>query len=146
MDTNDKLLNAELRRDEGVKYKPYKDTVGIWTIGVGHNMEAKPIPKDWTFPLTDAQVDQLLAGDLQDVFKDLDNALPWWRNLSYVRQRALANMCYNLGITRLLGFKNTLSYIQSARWKDAAQGMMSSKWAKQVGNRATRLAEMMVKG
>lgn len=146
MNTDDPLLAKELRRDEGVEYVPYLDTVGIKTVGVGHNMQAKPLPADWTFPLTDAQVDQLLAEDLQEVFDGLDRNIPWWRNLSYERQRALANMAFNLGIKGLMGFKNTLAHIQAERYQSAAEGMLASKWARQVGQRAKRLAAMMVLG
>lgn len=146
MNTNDAMLNKELRRDEGVEYSPYKDSVGIWTVGVGHNMAAKLLPKDWIFPLTDAQVDQLLAEDLDDVFSGLDKNIPWWRNLSYERQRVLANMAFNLGIAGLMGFKNTLAHTRAERYQSAAEGMLASKWARQVGNRAKRLAEMMEAG
>ena len=52
-------------------------------------------------------------------------------------------MAYNLGINSLLGFKNTLATIQAGRYNDAADGMLASKWATQVGDRATRLAKMM---
>lgn len=143
MNTDDPLLIAELRRDEGVRYFPYIDSVGIQTVGVGHNMKALPLPAAWNFPLTDAQVNQLLASDLANVFKDLDHFLPWWRNLTYVRQRCIANMCFNLGITSLMGFKNTLASVQSGHYADAAKGMLASKWAAQVGDRAKRLAVMM---
>ncbi|WP_332262275.1 glycoside hydrolase family protein [Paraburkholderia sp. SOS3] len=71
------LLEAELRRDEGTKYSPYIDSTGNQTIGVGRNMKANPIPKDWTFPLTDAQVNQLLAEDIQTACASLDRFLPW---------------------------------------------------------------------
>ena len=146
MKPDDKELIRELRRDEGVEYSPYLDTVGVKTVGVGHNMQAHPLPSDWTFPLTDAQVDQLLAQDVQDVFNDLDRVFPWWRNMSYVRQRVIANMTFNLGIPRLAGFKNTLAAMEQGRYTSAAAGMMASLWAKQVGKRAERLAEMMVNG
>lgn len=146
MNVNDTLLIHELRRDEGVRYEPYLDTVKVWTIGVGHNMQARPLPKTWTIPLSDDQVDFLLAQDLVSVFDDLDRKLPWWRDLSYARQRVCANMCFNLGINGLLTFKNTLAAIHSGRYQDAANGMLASKWATQVGDRAKRLAAMMVKG
>lgn len=143
---HDPILNKELRRDEGVEYSPYEDSVGIMTVGVGHNMKAKPIPADWTFPLTDDQIDQLLSEDLEEVFQGLDRNLPWWRGLSYERQRVLVNMAFNLGIKGLMGFKNTLANMKSGLYQSAADGMLASKWASQVGNRAKRLAAMMVMG
>ena len=144
MTPDDPLLIAELRRDEGVEYMPYLDTEGIPTVGVGHNLKAKPLPDGWTYPLTDAQVDQLLAEDLQAVFDGLDGYLPWWRKLDYERQRVLANMAFNLGINGSLGFKNTLAAIEQGRYSAAGAGMAASKWATQVGARADRLVDMMV--
>lgn len=146
MNTNDPILIKELRRDEGVEYVPYADTLGIPTVGVGHNIKAKSIPPSWRYPLTDAQIDQLLAEDLEAVFSGLDKNICWWRNLSYARQRVLANMAFNMGIKGLMSFKNTLQAVQDGRWDDAAKGMMSSKWASQVKGRADRLAKMMREG
>lgn len=151
---NVSLLEAELRRDEGVKYVPYLDTSTPpkRTIGVGHNMDAHPIPKDWTFPITDAQVDQLLTEDIQTACASLDRFLPWWRNLDDVRARCLANMCFNMGIGSvatgkgLLSFRNTLINIKQGFYLAAATGMEKSLWARQVGDRAKRLAEAMETG
>ena len=144
MTPNDPTLIAELRRDEGVEYTPYLDTVDIRTVGVGHNLQAKPIPMGWTYPLTDAQVNQLLADDLKTVFDGLDAKLSWWRSLDYPRQRVLANMAFNLGISGLMGFVNTMAAVKQGRYNAAGSGMASSKWAKQVGARADRLVDMMV--
>lgn len=144
MTPQDPLLIKEIRRDEGVRYSPYLDTEGIGTVGVGHNLEAKPLPEGWTYPLTDDQVDELLAQDLQEVFDGLDHALPWWRKLDYGRQRVLVNMTFNLGLAGMLGFKNTLSAVEQGRYNAAGAGMMASKWARQVGDRADRLADIMV--
>ncbi len=141
-----KKLILELRRDEGVRYAPYNDTMGIQTVGVGHNMKASPLPAGWKAPLTDAQVDTLLAADIESVRKALDARLPWWSGLDDVRQRVLANMAFNMGIQGLLGFKNTLAAVQAGRYADAAQGMAASAWARQVGARAARLAQAMKTG
>jgi len=146
MKPDDIILNEELRRDEGVRYSPYFDTVNVQTVGVGHNMEAKPLPTLWKFPLNDTQVNRILAGDLADVFDDLDRSLPWWRTLSYARQRVIVNMCFNLGLQGLLGFVNTLTFVKNGKYEQAARNMLASKWAKQVGNRSVRLAEMMRNG
>lgn len=146
MDVNDHLLIQELRRDEGVCYVEYCDTLGIKSTGIGRNLKVKPIPKDWTYPLSDAQINTLLSQDLIEVFTGLDKNIPWWRNISYRRQRVLANMAFNMGVNGLLTFKNTLSAIQSGNYVQASSGMLASKWASQVGDRAKRLSIMMVQG
>jgi len=140
------LMDAELRRDEGVEYSPYNDTMGIPTVGVGHNLKVSPIPEGWAYPLTDAQVDQLLNDDLNIVFNVLDYNLGWWRNLDEVRQRVLANMCFNMGIATLLQFHNTLRAMQTGDYLGAAAAMSASAWAGQVGDRATRLISAMSSG
>ena len=144
MTPDDPLLLSELRRDEGVRLSPYRDTEGILTVGVGHNLEAKPL--DVEYPLTEEKVNQILADDLVLVFSGLDKHLGWWRMLSYPRMRVMANMAFNLGIAGLLTFKNTLAAVQHGEYDEAARGMCSSKWARQVGARALRLAHMMRMG
>ncbi|MGS0982030.1 glycoside hydrolase family protein [Burkholderia glumae] len=140
------LLEAELRRDEGVRYSIYLDTAGIPTVGVGHNCQVSPLPTGWTCPLTDAQVNQLLANDIASTLAKLDRNLPWWRGMDEVRQRVVANLAFNLGIGTLLTFKNTLAAMQRGSYSVAAAGMLNSKWATQVGARATRLASAMETG
>lgn len=143
---NEALLEVELRRDEDVRYTPYADSTGHETVGAGHNMDASPLPVGWTFPLTDVQVDQLLQHDLTVTFAALDLHLPWWERLDDVRQRVIANMCFNMGIGELLGFHQTLSAMQSGQYAAAAVEMLQSKWATQVGDRAKRLSQAMLTG
>lgn len=135
---NRQLLRDELTRDEKQVLFPYKDTVGKLTIGVGRNISDRGISHD------EAQF--MLDNDIKLVESDLNSKLPWWVNLTDNRQRVLANMCFNLGINRLLGFKNTLGFIRTGQYNKAADGMLQSLWAKQVGARATRLADLMRKG
>ena len=144
MKPNDPLLVQELRRDEGVRYSPYLDSVGVKTVGVGHNLEARPL--DLTYPLTDEQVNQILADDLVRVFSGLDRKIGWWRNLTCARQRVLANMAFNLGVDGLLGFRRMILAIDRGHYEQAAREMLNSKWAGQVFDRAIRLAKMMADG
>jgi lysozyme len=132
------LLRAELARDECVRLKPYRDSVGKLTIGTGRNLDDVGISED--------ENDYLLTNDIAQVKQDLDRHLPWWKNLDPVRQRVIANMCFNLGIGRLLGFKNTLPLIQQGKYEAAAQGMLHSLWARQVKQRSVRLAQAMKTG
>lgn len=141
------LLSAELERDEGKVPYAYPDSRGFWTIGIGRLIDKRKGGR-----LTEDEIQYLFANDVKEKTADLDRELPWWRSLSPVRQRVLLNMCFNLGIgsrnppSGLLAFKNTLQAVKEGRWGDAANGMLESKWADQVGERADRLAEMMKKG
>lgn len=129
---------AELSRDEGVKLKPYRDTVGKLTIGVGRNLDDVGISAD--------EADNMLQNDIAAVCGALDDHLPWWEFVDPIRQRVLVNMCFNMGIGALLGFHDTLAAVQAGNWQAAHDGMLASHWANEVGARAQRLAAMMLTG
>ncbi|UYY78400.1 glycoside hydrolase family protein [Sphingomonas sp. R1] len=158
MSYNRDALAAELIRDEDERLKVYRCTADKRTIGIGRNLDDVGISKAETAALgitvasvisdgiTREQSRALLANDIAVCERQLDAKLPWWRGLCDVRQRVLLNMCFNLGINRLLGFKNTLAKMQRGDFAGAAAGMRASLWARQVGARSTRLAAMMEKG
>jgi lysozyme len=131
-------LVAELIRDEGLRLRPYVDSVGKTTIGIGRNLTDVGISRD--------EATLLLEHDIDRACRGLDELMPWWKGLDDVRQRVLVNMSFNLGIAVLMGFHNTLQAVREARWQDAHDGMLASLWAHQVGDRAKRLAEMMLTG
>lgn len=134
---NREELKKELIRDEGLRLKAYKDSVGVLTIGVGHSLEQ---------PISEMAALAILEDDISTVEAGLDRTFPWWRDLSEVRQRVVANMAFNLGIVRLMGFKRTIEAMQDGDFALAANEMLESKWSVQVGDRARRLATMMRNG
>jgi lysozyme len=132
-------IKEQLVRHEGLRLKPYRCTSGKLTIGYGRNLD------DYGISQTEAYV--LLENDIQNCEKQLLDEIPEIYNpLDEVRKSVLLNMCFNLGIGGLLGFNNTLTFIGSGDWERAANGMLASKWAKQVGRRAIELSELMRKG
>lgn len=139
---NKDALTNQLIVDEDLRLKPYRCTAGKLSIGVGRNLDDVGISK--------AEAMMMLVTDIAKVESQLDATLPWWRNMSDSRQQVLANMCFNMGIGNstkgLLSFRNTLSAMQAGDYKRAVKGMLDSQWAKQVGDRAKRLADMMEKG
>lgn len=135
---NRERLLDELMLDEGVRLKPYICSAGAMTIGIGRNLDANGI--------SIAEAEVLANNDIDRCIAELDRALPWWRNLNDSRQRALVNMCFNLGLSRLLQFKRTLNALEDGRWGDAADAALESRWAAQVGKRATRIARMFRDG
>ncbi len=130
-------LKAELTRDEGRKPRIYTDTVGKVSGGIGRNLTDKGF--------RDNEIDLMYQNDVAETEAWLDRNLPWWRQLDPVRQRVVMNMAFNMQ-GKLLTFVNTLAAIQRGDYAAAADGMLASKWATQVGARATRLADMMRSG
>ena len=129
----------QLVKHEGLRLKPYRCPAGKQTIGYGRNLDDCGISK------TEAYV--LLENDIQNCEKQLLDEIPDIYNaLDEVRKSVLLNMCFNLGIDGLLGFNNTLAFIAAGDWEQAANGMLASKWAKQVGRRAIEISELMRKG
>jgi lysozyme len=131
-------LTKQLRRDEGVKPFAYPDHLGFWTIGVGRLIDARK-----GGGLREAEIDMLLANDIDDRVQALKEALPWFQDLSDARQGVLLNMAFQLGTAGLLAFTNTLAHVRAGRYEDASKSMLQSKWAQQTPLRAMRLAQQM---
>jgi lysozyme len=140
MSTEDRAkLRAQLVRHEALKLKPYVDTVGRLTIGVGRNLDDQGINEDEAF--------YLLSGDIDRVIRGLLARYPgWFPTLDPVRQATLVNMGVNLGLGGLAGFTRMLDAIARGDYARAADEMTASKWATQVGMRAGELAVQMRTG
>jgi lysozyme len=133
---NDKLENM-LIRHEGLKLKPYRCTAGKLTIGIGRNLDDNGI--------TEAEARMMCRYDVEVVRTPLLK-YKWFTLLNEARQDAILDMAFNLGLPRFLKFKNMLQALQDQDYHKAAEEMMTSQWAQQVGERATELAAMMVEG
>jgi len=131
-------LRPILANDEGKRNKPYRDTVGKLTIGIGRNLE--------DVGLSDDEIGLLLENDIARAELSARRLIPQFDALSPARQCVVVSMAFNMGEATLSTFKTTLACINSGRWDSAAAGMRQSKWAQQVGARAERLAKMMEQG
>ena len=125
---------SDLKRDEGLRLEPYNDSVDKLTIGYGRNLDDVGI--------TEREAEFLLENDLRRSLADLDRTLQWWRALSEASRRGLVNMCFNLGLPRLLTFKRMLAALEAGDGDRAAEEALDSKWAGQVGARAQRIAAL----
>jgi lysozyme len=124
-----------LIKHEGLRLKPYTDTVGKLTIGVGRNLTDVGISNDETMTL--------LQNDINSATKNLQKNLEWFDGLPYNAKLVMIDMCFNMGIGGLLQFKNTLAMIQNGKYNEASVAMLQSKWATQVGNRAKEDSDLL---
>jgi len=119
-------IKAQLVRHEGLRLKPYRCTAGKLTIGIGRNLDDRGISQKEAYAM--------LERDIMDFEQQLLDEIPeTYSGIDEVRQSVILNMCFNLGMKGLLGFKNTLAFIGAGDWERAANNMLASKWAKQVG-------------
>lgn len=128
----------QLKRDEGVRIKPYTDSVGKLTIGVGRNLT--------DVGLFEKEIQTLLENDVAFARAGVNVHFPWSGQLDEARRGVLVNMAFNMGIWTLSGFTKFLAAVQGAHWEIAAGEMLDSTWARQVGVRAVRLAQQMRTG
>ena len=127
-----------LKRHEGVKDTLYKCTADKWTIGVGRNLEDVGLSED--------EIEYLLQNDIERTKNLIERYMPWYSDLDEVRQEALINFVFNVGIGTAMKFKNAMTALEAHDYDTAAIEMMDSNWAKQVGSRAVEVTEMIKTG
>ena len=134
-----KLIKT-LKRHEGVSKYAYEDHLGFVTVGVGRCLDP-----DRGLGLSDDEIEYLLRNDIERCYSEL-SIFSWFHDLDQVRQEAIINMLFNLGLPTFLEFKKTLKFLAEGKYSQAAAEMLDSKWAIQVGDRASELAYMVETG
>jgi lysozyme len=127
---------------EGKKRFVYRCTSNALTIGVGRNID----PNKGGIGLSDDEILYMLRNDIKRVYGELDSNLPWFKDLDDVRQDVLQDMCFNMGISRLLSFRKMLAAVELGLYDRASDELLNSKYAEQVKGRALKLARMMKEG
>ena len=136
----DKLLEM-LKRHEGVEHHIYRCSAGFWTLGAGRNVDPQG-----GLGLSDDEVDYLLQNDIERVIKELSAEYRWFNSLDDVRKDAMIDISFNLGATRLRGFRRALAAMEVADYTTAAKEFLDSKWSRDVKGRATELCYMIETG
>lgn len=145
-------IQKRLMLHEGCVDHVYTCPAGFKTIGIGRNLETNPLTakeKEVVKDLNKITVEQaiyLLKNDVKRCTKDLIGNVSFFYQLDDERQYALLDMCFNMGIKRLLGFKRMLNAMLIGDYRGAAKECLMSKYAKDVGKRAQRIAKLIERG
>ena len=137
-------LEQMLIRHEGLKLKPYQDTRGKTTIGIGRNLT--------DVGLSRAEAIELMRNDIAKIYtRLLTDRYAWVLDLGPVRRDVVINMVFNMGLRKFLGFKLAIKAMKAGEWKEAEHQMLytngvKSLWHKQVKGRARELGTMMRRG
>lgn len=144
------ILQNILIEDEKLKPLPYFDCCGKFfrkctckeqgklTIGVGRNIE--------DIGLSENESLGLLANDMKRVTALVERYFQWFPKLNVPRRIVILSMTFNMGIQGIQGFQKMIRCIGSGDFESAANQMLNSRWAAQVGKRAVRLSDMMRTG
>ncbi len=138
----DKAALADLKQEEGCNtdddgyHVPYQDSLGIWTVGYGRNIQ--------TAKFTELEATRWLHEDYTRA-ATLAEQIPEFKALSRNRKRVLIAMVYQLGLTGVMQFRKMRMAIRHGNWNTAGQEMLKSKWASQTPARAKRMAARMAR-
>ena len=131
-------LIEQLKIHEGFRSTVYTCSGGKKTCGYGRNLE--------DIGISEEEAEMLLKNDVYEATNQLLNAFPWMTTFSDVRISAMINFTFNVGIGTVRKFSNTIEYLKNEDWEAAADEMMDSKWAEQVGDRAIQITEQIRTG
>jgi len=131
-------LIEQLKRHEGVKLKLYTCSAGKLTIGVGRNIQDNGITME--------EAEYFLQNDIAEARSQLLHAFPWMDELNDARISAMINFTFNVGIGTVKKFEKALAALKEKNYDEAANQMMKSVWATQVGNRAIEVTEQIRTG
>ena len=151
IDMNEKIQRLVMH--EGCRLQPYYCTKGKQTIGVGRNLDDNPLTEeerrvcgDWEHGITKQSAFYLLRNDIKRTEAECKKRIAIYDVLDDERQYALLDMAFNLGVAGVLKFKKMLTAMACGYWEDAAKECLNSKYAKEVGQRAKRIAETIRTG
>ena len=131
-------LIEQLKIHEGFRSNVYTCSGGKKTVGYGRNLQ--------DIGISEEEAEMLLKNDIYEATNQLLNAFPWMATFSDVRISAMINFTFNVGIGTVRKFSNTIEYLKNEDWEAAADEMMDSKWAEQVGDRAIQITEQIRTG
>ncbi|MFQ2569791.1 glycoside hydrolase family protein [Aeromonas caviae] len=154
-------LEQQLTLDEGKKLEIYKDTEGYWTVGIGHLIQRSLISRDKAIQIldrhlgrstsgsiTDSECTRLFNEDIYEVRKGIQQSAfcETYKRLDDVRQSAIENMCFQLGVNGVGQFKNMWKALALNNYNDAYKHGRDSRWYKQTPNRAERVLTTLKTG
>ena len=132
--TEEQIVLGQIRKHEGMVLKPYKDPEGHWTIGIGRLLSRG---------ISAQEAIILAANDIRAADKELTMNFRWYTDLSGDRKYAWVNLAFNLGVPRLKTFKRAIAAMERCDYDAAAKEILNSKYARQVGQRAIDIADMI---
>jgi len=132
------LLDKRVESDEGLGLAMYKDSLGNWTIGWGHNLN---------YPISVKAAQVILKDDIRIARSDVSENFMW--AITYIPLRVfnvLVELCFWMGIEGLLSFHEMIAALKKKDYKRAAAELLDSSLGRKYPNRTNKLADIIAAG
>lgn len=139
-----KTLEQRIKRHEGLRLKPYQDTLGYTTVGYGHKIISAAERKKFANGITQEQADNLFKDDLGAAWHYAIVSIgTTFHRLDTPQQEVIVEMIYQLGLKGVLKFKKMLNALDKGDYETAADQMLDSLWHQQTPQRCEELSAIM---
>ena len=140
--TGEDDIKAMIIEHEGIRYEPYKDSLGLWTIGVGHLIgDGKSLPDDMNRTFSEKEVMDMFEEDYAH-HKKIASRTPGYDEANYAGKAAMIDLGFNMG-QWWPKWPNTSKALKEGDFTSAARGLEDSKWYRQVGRRAPKIVALI---
>lgn len=144
--SGDDDIKEMIKRHEGVRNKPYKDSLGLWTVGVGHLIgNGRTLPMEYDRTFSDEEINTMFEEDYA-AHKAAAEQIPGFMDLNKTGQGALTDLTFNMGGKWYKKWPKFTKNISEGNTEEAAKSLEDSKWYGQVGNRAPEVVAMIRAG
>lgn len=131
---------------EGIRHRPYKDSLGLWTVGVGHLIgDGKSLPPEYNREFSNEEVMEMFEKDFQH-HKQAAEKIPGYDNLNDKGQAALVDLTFNMGPAWYKKWPSFTRNLKEGDTEGAAKSLEDSKWYTQVGRRAPTIVSLIRQG
>jgi len=141
-----KAVKDMIKKHEGVRTRPYKDSLGLWTVGVGHLIgDGKTLPPEYNREFSIDEVNNIFDKDFEHHQKAAEK-IPGYDKLNETGKGALIDLTFNMGPAWYKKWPNFTKQLEAGNVEGAASSLESSKWYGQVGRRGPEIVSMIRQG
>lgn len=139
-------VKTMIKKHEGKRNAPYKDSEGYWTVGYGHLITKNPLlPAAWNRKFSDAEIDKLFDEDYIEHRRAAER-IPGFGKFNTKGQGALTDLTFNMGPDWWRQGPKLTKSLSEGDAKAAADNLEGWKWFKQVGIRGPAITGLLRQG
>jgi GH24 family phage-related lysozyme (muramidase) len=131
---------------EGRRNRPYKDSKGLWTVGIGHLIgDGRSLPANMDRTFSEAEIDEIFSKDYAH-HAAAAAKIPGYDKINDMGKVALIDLTFNMGTAWYKKWPNFTKAMSEGDWQRASQSLQQSAWYGQVGRRAPTIVGLVRNG